>query len=95
MDGEKQEEEEGRETPKRESEREGDESGTSGAGGLEERREGRSVYMCVRWCVRLRKEAASEQRGNKGLVSLLCKYYIAPGASTVDGAHNVRAVYPR
>lgn len=45
--------------------------------------------------VRLRKEAASEQRGNKGLVSpscALCGYYIAPGASTVDGAYNVSGV---
>lgn len=32
--------------------------------------------------VRLRKEAASEQRGNKGLVSLVrCGYYIVPGAA--------------
>lgn len=62
----------GRGTP----EREGGENARSGGGAAVRRGGGGGGG------VRLRKEAASEQRGNKGLVSpVRCGYYIVPGAA--------------
>lgn len=70
----------GKEEEEESLEWEGDESWKTLGRRRRRRRARGSRESWRRWCARLRKEAASEQRGNKGLVSpLRCGYYIVPG----------------